>query len=78
MVFISKLWEGEDVFFNIRNHDLTLCGRYSSCFASLFFVFCHKLCELITSIIVSLLVQYLKPSFHPRVLDSSTHDFQKF
>jgi hypothetical protein len=43
-----------------------------------FFMFCYKFCELITYVIASIIMQSLKLDLHPRVLNSSTLDFQNF
>ncbi len=77
MVLISKSWEGENVFFNVLDHDLTLweallldCQSFS--------IFYYKLCKLITFVIASLLMQSLKLGYHPKVPNSSTPGFQNF
>jgi hypothetical protein len=74
MVFISRLWESVDVFFYALDHDLILWEAFLlSCWS--FFVFFRNFYEVIISIITSLLLQFLKLSVHPRVLDSSTPNF---
>jgi len=62
MVLISRSWEGEDVFCYALNHDLILCEAFLlSCWP--LYIFYHKFCKLITSIIASLLLQSLKLGF---------------
>ncbi len=76
MIFISRLWEGED-FFQHLNYDLILWDAFLlSCWS--LSIFCHTLWKLIISIIASLLMQSLKLSFQPRVPNSSTPSFPNF
>ncbi len=77
MVLISISWEGEDVFFDILNCDLTLWEAFLLSCQSLY-VLCRKFCESITYVIPFLLLQSLKFSFHPKVPDSSNLGFQNF
>jgi hypothetical protein len=77
MVFISRSWEGDDVFFDILNCDLTLWEAILlSCWT--LFIFYHKFCELFTSIIASLLLQSLKFILQFRFPNSSTLNFRTF
>jgi len=77
MVLIFRSWEGEDFFFNILNHDLTLWEAFLLSCLSLSIFYC-KPCKLITFVIASLLMQSLKLGFHLKVPDSSTPGFQNF